>query len=71
MCYIGYFSRVRKNKKTDTVSVRKMIKAVNNDCTTKYTQEEPALHQRMANALVNQAKQGEVRKEDVKQLRLQ
>ena len=48
-----------------------MLKTVNNDCVTKYTPEETELYQRMVNALASQVDQEEVRKEEVKQLRLQ
>ena len=55
----------------DTVSVGEMLRTRHNDCITKYTPEETVLHQRMVNALASQIDQEEVRKEEVKQLRLQ
>ena len=55
----------------DTVSVGEMLKTRHNDCVTKYTPEETALHQRMINAISSQIDHEEVRKEEVKQLRLQ
>lgn len=71
VCYIGYFSRASQSEKMDTVSVGEMLRTRHNDCVTKYTPEETALHQRMVNALASQVDQEEVRKEEVKQLRLQ
>lgn len=71
LCYIGYFSRKSKSQIMDTVSVQELIKTVNNDGITKYTKEETALHQRMVDALASQVNQNKVRKEEIKQLRLQ
>ena len=71
VCYIGYFSRASQSEKMDMVSVADMLRTHHNDCVTKYTPEETALHQRMVNALASQVDQQEVRKEEVKQLRLQ
>ena len=70
-CYVGYFYRTNDNEKFDTVTVKEMLKTVNNDCVTKYTPEETALYQRMVNAINSQVDQEAVRKEEVKQLRLQ
>lgn len=58
-------------EKMDTVSVGEMLRTTHNNCVTKYTPEETALHQRIVNALASQVDQEEVRKEKVKQLRLQ
>ena len=55
----------------DTVSVAEILRTCYDDCVTKYTPEEMALHQRMVNVLASQIDQDEVRKEEVKQLRLQ
>lgn len=71
LCYVGYFSRACKSEKMDTVSVQEMLKSFSNDCNVKYTPEETALHQRMVNALASQVDQDKVKKEEVKQLRLQ
>lgn len=60
------YEQEQKVKKMDTVSVGEMLKTHHNNCVTKYTPEETALHQRMGNALANQVVQ-----EEVKQLRLQ
>lgn len=70
-CYIGYFSRTNKMKKMDTISIQDLILTQNNNAATFYTPEETALHQRMVNALASQVDKDEVRKEEVKQLRLQ
>ena len=66
LCYIGYFSRASQSEKMDTVSVAEILRTCHNDCVTKYTPEETALHQRMVNVLACQCDKGEV-----KQLRLQ
>lgn len=71
VCYVGYFSRASKNEKIDTVTIQELIKTIHNDCITKYTPEETKLHQRMVNALASQIDTEEIRKEEVKQLRLQ
>ena len=70
-CYVGYFYRTSDNEKFDTVSVKEMLKTVNNDCVTKYTPEETDLYQRMVNAINNQVDYEMVRKEEVKQLRIE
>ena len=70
-CYVGYFSRASHNEKMDIVSVDEMLKTRHHDCVTKYTPEETKLYQRMVNALATQVDQDEVRKEEVKQLRLE
>jgi len=71
ICYIGYFSRTNKSKKLDTISIQDLILTQNNNAATFYTPEETELHQRMVNAISSQIDQEEVRKEEVKQLRLQ
>ena len=71
ICYIGYFSRTNKSKKLDTISIQDLILTQNNNAATFYTPEETALHQRMVNAISSQINQEKVRKEEVKQLRLQ
>ena len=71
ICYVGYFSRASKNEKVNIVSIQKLIKSIHNDCITKYTPEEIELFQRMVNALASQINTDEIKKEEVKQLRLQ
>lgn len=71
LCYEGYFSRANKEESMNTVSVRELIKDIDNDCVTKYTPEETALHQRLVNVLSNKIDQEELKKEEVQQLRLQ
>lgn len=71
ICYIGYFSRTNKMKKLDTISIQELILTQNNNAATFYTPEETALHQRMVNAISSQIDREKVRKEEVKQLRLQ
>ena len=71
ICYVGYFSRASKNEKVDIVSMQELIQSIHNDCVTKYTPEETELHQRMVNSLANQIDKDGIKKEEVKQLRLQ
>jgi len=71
ICYVGYFSRTKYKKKIDTISIQELILTENNNAATFYTPEETALHQRMVNAISSQIDHEEVRKEEVKQLRLQ
>ena len=71
ICYIGYFSRTNNMKKLDTISIQELILTQNNNAATFYTPEETALHQRMVNAISSQIDREKVRKEEVKQLRLQ
>ncbi len=71
ICYVGYFSRSSKNERVNLVSIQKLIKSIHNDCITKYTPEEVELYQRMVNVLSSQINIDEIKKEEVKQLRLQ
>ena len=71
ICYVGYFSRSNKTKKLDTLSIQELILTQNNNAATFYTPEETQLHQRIVNAISSQIDYEEVRKEEVKQLRLQ
>ena len=71
MCYVGYFSRTNQMKKLDTISIQDLILTQSNDAATFYTPEETELHQRMVNVLSSQVDQNEVKKEQVKILRLQ
>lgn len=71
LCYIDYFHSVLVDKKVDTISIQNLILTQNNDAATFYTPEETELHQRLVNALSSQVNYEEVRKEQVKQLRLQ
>lgn len=71
MCYVGYFSKTNNTKKLDTISIRDLILTQNNNAFTFYTREETELHQRMVNTISSQVDHNEVRKEKVKQLRLQ
>lgn len=71
LCYIDYFHSVLVDKKVDTISIQDLILTQNNDAATFYTPEETELHQRLVNALSSQVNSEEVRKEQVKQLRLQ
>ena len=70
-CYVGYFSRTSDDEELDTVTVKEILKAANNNCITKYTPEEIALYQRMVNAISSQIDYEEVKKEEIKHLRLQ
>lgn len=69
-CCVDDFSRSNKKEK-DIVSMQELIQSLSNDCVIKYTPEETELHQRMVNVLTNQIDMEEIKKEEVKQLRLQ
>lgn len=71
LCYIDYFSRASKNEKVDRISIQKLIQSTQYDCVTKYTPEETQLHQRIVNVLASQVDKEELKKEEIKQLRLQ
>lgn len=62
ICYVGYFSRARKNEKVDTVSIEELIKTVYNNYVSKYTSEETELHQRLVNVLARQIDNNELEK---------
>ena len=70
-CLVGYFSRTSDTEKLDRVSISELILTLHNDAATFYTPEENELHQRLVNVLSNQVDQDIVKKEEVKQLRLQ
>ena len=78
VCYIGYGSRASKYEKLSTITIQELIMTQNNNATTFYTPEENELHQRLVNVLFNLIDQDElsekqkiIKKEEVKQLRLQ
>ena len=71
VCYMNYFSKTNQNKKIRTISVDEILKNRYHNSATKYTPEEEALYQRMVNTLSSQINQDELKKEEVKQLRLQ
>jgi len=71
VCYVGYFSRTNKTTKLDTVTIQDLILTQNNNALLFYTPEETALHQRLANAISSQIDQEEIKKEELKQLRIQ
>lgn len=78
VCYNGYFSRASKYEKLDTITIQELIKTENNNAATFYTPEEDELHQRLVNALSNRINQDDlseeqenIKKEEVRQLRLQ
>ena len=70
-CYVGYFSRARKNEKVYTTTIQDLILTQNNNAATIYTPEEHELHQRIVNAIASQVDHEVVRQEEVKQLRLE
>lgn len=78
VCYIGYGSRASKYENIPTTTIQELMMVQNNNATTFYTPEENELHQRLVNVLFNQISQDElseeqenIKKEEVKQLRLQ
>ena len=71
MCYVGYFSRTNKMQKLDMISIQDLILKQSNNAATFYTPEETVLHQRIVNVLASQVDEEEVRRQNVKKLRLQ
>lgn len=78
VCYIGYGSRASKYEKLPTITIQELIMTQNNNAATFYTPEEDELHQRLVNALSNRINQDDLseeqenlKKEEVRQLRLQ
>lgn len=78
VCYIGYGSRASKYEKLSTITIQELIMTQNNNAATFYTPEENELHQRLVNVLFNLIDQDElsekqeiIKREEVKQLRLQ
>ncbi len=77
-CYIGYGSRASKDEELLTITIQELIRTQPNNAATFYTPEEDELHQRLVNVLssrINQddlsEEQEKVKKEEVRQLRLQ
>lgn len=78
VCYNGYFSRTSKYEKLPTITIQELIMTQNNNAATFYTPEEDELHQRLVNVLSNRINQNDlseeqknIKKEEVRQLRLQ
>ena len=69
-CYEGYFLRDNKNEKINTISIQDLILTQHNNAATFYTPEEDELHQKIVDILESQINQDELKKEEVKQLRL-
>lgn len=66
-CYVGYYSRIRKDEKLDTVSIYELML----ENSYKYTPEEDALHQKLVNILATQIDQKELKQQEIKRLRLE
>ena len=78
ICYIGYGSRTSKYEKLPTITIQELIAMQDSNAATFYTSEEEELHQRLVNVLSNQINQEDllkeqenIKKEEVRQLRLQ
>ncbi len=69
-CYVEYFSRASKYEPVDIVSIKDIKKLSSNYCISKYTPQETLLYQRLVNVLASQIDTEELKKEEVKQLRL-
>lgn len=70
-CFVDYFARPSKNATLDTTSVFSLLESTSYDRDTKYTPEERVLQQRMVNALASQIDPEELKREEVRELRLQ
>lgn len=78
VCYVGYGSRASKYEKLPTIAIQEFIMIQNNNDGTCYTPEEDELHQKLVNVLSNRINQDDlseeqqkIKKEEVRQLRLQ
>ena len=71
VCFTNYGCRASKKEKLNTTTLQELIKNHWNNAATKYTPEEDELHQRLVNILTSQVNQDEVKKEEVKRLRLE
>lgn len=71
ICYIGYFDRTSKIDELNTTTIEELLKTVNNDCCSKYTEEETVLQEALVRILTSQLEKEELKKEEIKQLRLQ
>ena len=65
-CYVDYFSRPCKYEKFKTVSISEVLKRDNN-----YTSEEKEMYKRLVNTLYSQVDQEKLRKEEVRQARIE
>ncbi len=65
VCYKDYFSRTNEHPNLETTTVAKMLDFTN------YTEEEHSLHQRLVNTLSSQVDSTTLKKEHVKQLRIE
>lgn len=68
-CYLNYFDKISATLKKTTI--RDMIRLTRNDYVNVYTNEEKELHQGLVDVLSTQINPEELRKEQVKQLRLE
>ncbi len=65
-CLVGYFERTNKKTPLKRVTVEELLMY-----NKEYTKEEDELHQRLVNILASQIDSDEVKKEEVKRLRLE
>ena len=70
-CFINYHSRENDNGEFEIATVRDMIRITRNDYINVYTNEERELQQGLVDVLSSQINPEELRKEQVKQLRLE
>lgn len=71
VCFTNYGCRASKKEKLNTTTIQELIKNHWNNAAPTYTPEEDELHQRLVNILTSQVNQDEVKKEEVKRLRLE
>ena len=71
MCIVDYFLKTSKDQKMNTISIKKLIETKYNDSYNNSNKEKEELYQKMVNVLSSQIDQDELRKEEVKKLRLE
>ena len=71
VCYENYFARKSNHPILIKTTVKRLVRDLWNDAATKYTKEETELHQRLVDTISSQIDTETIRKEKVKQLRIE
>ena len=71
VCYENYFVRTKYYSLLRKTTVKELVRDLWNNAATKYTKEETELHQGLVNTLNSQIDTETIRKEKVKQLRIE
>lgn len=71
VCYENYFARKSNHPILIKTTVKRLVRDLWNDAATKYTKEEKELHQRLVDTLSSQIDTKTIKKEKIKQLRIE